>query len=207
MVFKKISKILAIGAHPDDIEMGCGGFIAKSISVCTSILSKCGDEVDTEEKDLRAKEFEASVKTLGVKNYYSFNFPNKEFPSNENQIRDELAKLQSDIEPDLILLPYLDDPHQDHRTVSYAGIRTFRNNETILQYEILRHGSHTFTPTLFVDITTFLETKLKALKCYTSQFERRPYFDLESFKSLARTRGAQSGYAYAEGFVVYKIFI
>jgi LmbE family N-acetylglucosaminyl deacetylase len=211
MVFKKINKILAIGAHPDDIEMGCGGFIARSISeeieVYTAILSKCEDEVSGDDADLRAKEYTASVEALGVTKYFIFDFKNRALPGSELEILDKLAELQAEIEPDLVLIPYLEDPHQDHNAVAFAGVRTFRKNETILQYEILRHGSHTFTPTLFVDITDFLDKKLDALKCYKSQFERRPYFDLESFKSLARTRGAQSGYEYAEGFVVHKIFI
>jgi LmbE family N-acetylglucosaminyl deacetylase len=211
MVFKEIKKILAVGAHPDDIEMGCGGFIAKAISekidVYTAILSKCEDEVKGDNADLRADEYIASVKTLGVSKYFIFDFPNRALPGSELQILDKLAELQADIQPDMVLIPYLEDPHQDHNAVAFAGVRTFRKNETILQYEILRHGSHTFTPTLFVDITDFLNTKLEALKCYKSQFERRPYFDLESFKSLARTRGAQSGYEYAEGFVVHKIFV
>jgi LmbE family N-acetylglucosaminyl deacetylase len=211
MVFKKINKILAVGAHPDDIEMGCGGFIAKSISenieVYTAILSRCKDEVEGNDPDKRAKEYINSVETLGVTKYYIFDFPNRALPASELQMLDTLAELQVELEPDMVLIPYLEDPHQDHNAVAHAGVRTFRKNETILQFEILRHGSHTFTPTLFVDITEFLDTKLDALKCYKSQFERRPYFDLESFKSLARTRGAQSGYEYAEGFVVHKIFI
>lgn len=211
MVFKEIKRILAIGAHPDDIEMGCGGFIARSIKanieVATAILSKCEDEVDNEDGDLRAREYSESIKTLGIKDYYIYDFPNRDFPSHELKILDTLSELQDKIKPDLVLIPYLDDPHQDHRALAYAAIRTFRIRETILQYEVLRHGSHTFTPTLFVDITEFLDSKLEALKCYKSQFDRRPYFDLESFKSLARTRGAQSAYPYAEGFVVYKIYI
>jgi len=211
MLFKEIERILAVGAHPDDIEMGCGGLIAKALhnktEVHTAILSKCEDELDKEDGDLRSKEYEESIKTLGITNYYIFDFPNRQFPSYELKMLDTLADLQEKIKPDMILIPYLKDPHQDHQALAYAAIRTFRKKETILQYEILRHGSHSFTPTLFVDITDFLDIKLKALKCYKSQFDRRPYFDLESFKGLARTRGAQSAYPYAEGFVVYKIYI
>jgi len=59
---------------------------------------------------------------------------------------------------------------------------------------------------LFIDIRDTLEAKVRALKEYKSQFKVRAYFDEESFRSLARTRGAQSGYDYAEGFVVYKMF-
>jgi LmbE family N-acetylglucosaminyl deacetylase len=211
MVFKTINKILAVGAHPDDIEMGCGGLIAKALAqnveVYTAIMSKCEDEMEREDGDLRSKEFEASIKTLGIKNFYIYNYPNRHFPEHEAEIRDTLAELQTEIKPEMILIPSLDDPHQDHKALAYACIRTFRIQETILQYEVLRHGSHSFTPTLFVDISDYLDIKLEALKCYKSQFDKRPYFDLESFKSLARTRGAQSAYPYAEGFKVYKIYI
>jgi LmbE family N-acetylglucosaminyl deacetylase len=62
-----------------------------------------------------------------------------------------------------------------------------------------------FTPNLFVDITRYIGRKIKMLDCYATQRERRAYFDDESFRGLARARGAQAGYDYAEGFVIYKM--
>lgn len=201
--------VLAIGAHPDDVELGCGGsllrFHAAGSKVNAAVFSRCEDETPTE-PNLRRDEFMAAARDLGLDKSLVFEFPNRQLPEHRFAIMAEMEKLQLDVAPDLVFIPFLDDPHQDHEIVAKAAIRTFRRRETVLQYEILRYGSHTFTPSLFIDIGATLERKVAVLRHYTSQFQRRAYFDEESFRSLARTRGAQSGYDYAEGFVVHKMF-
>jgi LmbE family N-acetylglucosaminyl deacetylase len=201
--------VLAIGAHPDDIELGCGGSLVRfqqaGSKIHVAVFSGCHDETPAE-PSLRSREFRASMREIGVDKPLLFDFPNRQLPEHRFEIMAEMEKLQTDLAPDLVFVPFLEDPHQDHETVARAAIRTFRRRETVLQYEILRYGSHTFTPSLFIDVTGTLDRKIAALRRYESQFRRRPYFDEESFRSLARTRGAQSGYAYAEGFVVYKLF-
>lgn len=203
------TKVLALGAHPDDIELGCGGSVARfgknGAELHAAIFSRCEDETP-EDPDLRFREYEAAAVTLGVKRARIYDFPNRQLPDHRHAIMLEMEKLQETIQPDLVFLPFADDPHQDHETVAWTAIRTFRRRETLLQFEILRYGSHSFTPSLFIDITDALGLKLAALRQYKSQFARRAYFDEESFCSLARTRGAQSGYDYAEGFVIYKMF-
>lgn len=207
--FRGYTKALALGAHPDDIELGCGGSLVLAakggVVLHAAVMSRCEDEVAKGEPDLRAREFlRACEVTAATPHVYGL--PNRELPEHRRDVMNILERLQEEVRPDLVLIPFLEDPHQDHSTVALAAIRTFRRNETILQYEILRYGSHSFTPSLFVDITQTLKTKLAALRCYDSQFGTRAYFDEESFLSLARTRGAQSGCAYAEGFVLYKMF-
>ncbi|MBI4416993.1 MAG: PIG-L family deacetylase [Euryarchaeota archaeon] len=207
--FRGYACALALGAHPDDIELGCGGALAVmhrlGVELHAAVMSKCEDEVRDRERNLRAKEFLRACEVTGAKPHL-YDLPNRELPEHRQEVMTILEQLQETVAPDLVFIPFLEDPHQDHSTVAYAAIRTFRRSETILQYEILRYGSHTFTPSLFVDITDVLDTKLAALRRYESQFRVRPYFDEESFRSLARTRGAQSGYQYAEGFVLYKMF-
>lgn len=202
-------RVLSLGAHPDDIELGCGGSMAKLLKgdseVYAAIFSSCGDETP-EQPGLRATEYKAAAAALGVRRAVLYDFPNRELPEHRHAIMQKMEQLQSELEPDLVFIPFLEDPHQDHEAIARAAIRTFRRRETVLQFEILRYGSHSFTPSLFVDITSTIDRKLDALRHYRSQFERRMYFDEESFKSLARTRGAQSGYNYAEGFVIYKMF-
>lgn len=209
-LYRKFKKILALGAHPDDIEMGCAGLIAKFVDagaeVYGGIMSKCDDQFTEENKGMLVEECRNAAKVGGINEIFFHDFPNKELPEYRTEIMNVYTNYQKELNPDLVLIPFLDDPHQDHSAVAYSAIRTFRGTEAILQYEILRHGSYTFTPTLFVDISKYLEKKLKVLNCYKSQIKHRSYFDQESFKALARTRGAQSGYDYAEGFVIYKIF-
>ena len=181
-------------------------YVDSGAAVYVAAMSKCDDQFDKNEKDLLIRECHEAAHVLGISETFIHDFPNKELPEHRIEIMDIYNSYQSEFNPDLVLIPFLDDPHQDHSAVAHSAIRTFRGNETILQYEILRHGSHTFTPTLFVDISKYIDKKLKALDCYKSQMKRRAYFEEESFKALARTRGAQSGYNYAEGFVIYKMF-
>ncbi len=202
--------VLGVGAHPDDLEIGCGGSLAAArqagAQVHSVVLSRCEDESPKIDRDQREKEFRAASAVLGTKPQL-FEIPDREFPEHRREIMLILERLQDALRPDLVFLPSLDDPHQDHNTLAHAVVRTFRRKETLLQYEILRHGSHTFTPTLFVDITNTLATKLRALREYQSQLNTRPYFDEDSFRSLARTRGAQSGCEYAEGFMVQMMYL
>ena len=210
MTYKNYSNVLAIGAHPDDIEVGCAGFLSKCISngvnVTTVIMSKCNNTNTNIEMDTREKEYLAATEYLQINNPYIYDLPDTELPEHRQEIMQLLSKLQDNIKPDLVLIPFLDDPHQDHSTIAHAAIRIFRRHESILQYEILRHGSYTFSPSLFVDISDHIDQKLKALEFYKTQIDEKAYFDKESYNALARTRGAQSGYDYAEGFVVYKLY-
>lgn len=202
-------RVLALGAHPDDVELGCGGAVLLAheagAEVHAAIMSRCEDEAPRATSNLRANEFLRACEITGAKPH-TYSLPNRELPEHRREVMEVLERLQDEVKPDLVFIPFLEDPHQDHETVAKAAVRTFRRNETILQYEIIRYGSHSFTPSLFVDISEVLEGKLAALRCYESQFQKRAYFDEESFRSLARTRGAQSGCAYAEGFVLYKMF-
>jgi LmbE family N-acetylglucosaminyl deacetylase len=204
-------KVIALGAHPDDIEFGCGGFImklkAKQAEVWYVAMTRCNDQFDDDEKDTLLGEQKAAAEILGIDHTTIYDFPNKELPENRREIMDTMNQLQAEIEPDLILIPHLGDPHQDHSTVGECAIRTFRSRETILQYEILRHGSATFTPNLYVDITDIIDKKIEAVKCYASQKVKRKFFDVESYRALARTRGFQSGCEYAEGLDVYRLYL
>ncbi len=206
--FNGFRTILALGAHPDDIELGCGGSLAsawhRGCVTYAATLSRCEDEATDENRDQRAEEFRRAAAIIGAKPIL-FSVPNREFPEHRREIMSIMEQLQNDINPDLVFMTSLEDPHQDHSTLAYAVVRSFRRRESILQYEILRSGSHTFTPNLLVDITDSLEKKIQALREYKSQYGRRAYFDEESFKSLARTRGAQAGCHFAEGFVAYKL--
>lgn len=201
--------VLAIGAHPDDVDMGCGGSLVLAAkhgaSVYSATFSRCEDEMSAEEPAIREEEFLRAAAILGCKPRV-FSIPDRQFPEYRREIMNLLDELQAQLSPELVFIPFLEDPHQDHSALANAAVRTFRRRETLLQYEILRYGSHTFTPSLFVSISDALDVKLRALRAYKSQLGRRAYFDEESFRSLARTRGAQGGYDYAEGFVIHKMY-
>ncbi|UCH88152.1 MAG: PIG-L family deacetylase [Thermoplasmata archaeon] len=210
MNFEEDHRVIALGAHPDDIELGCGGFLSKLKSKKAETwyvaMSKCNNQFSEDEKDTLVKEQACAAEVLGLQNCTIHDFPNKELPEYRREIMDIFNELQGKLNPTIVLIPHIKDPHQDHSTVGYCAIRTFRSGETILQYEILRHGSATFTPNLYINITDFIDTKIKAIQCYASQKVKRKFFDEDSYRALARTRGTQCGYEYAEGFEIYRMY-
>lgn len=209
MMLDRFKRVLAVSAHPDDAELGCGGSLAKivkaGVPVEVCVMSRCSDEAPRGKENLRVEEFTEAARTLGVRKTHVFDLRNRDLPSQSIEMLERFAELQEAVKPDLVLIPWTEDSHQDHSATALAAIRSFRREETVLQYEILRYGSNSFTPNLFVDIKDFLPLKVKALLCYRSQIAQRAYFDEESFRGLARTRGAQIGFDYAEGFLVHKL--
>ena len=221
MIFGEPIKILAVGAHPDDIELGCGGFIAKCIAhgheVHYVALSPCkrNTGLDHAPKTLVNEALQATS-TLGIKeeNVTFYDFENTMLPMHAHEVRNALEEKRARIKPTLILCPSTTDPHQDHATAGMETLRTFRSGEFVFAYELLRHGSYLFDPNLFVDISKYMETKIKALMCYKSQIGKRSYFSPETFKALASTRAAQAGYgydpatySYAEAFTIMKMYL
>jgi len=145
--FRGYRRVLAVGAHPDDIELGCGGSLCiaqrAGLELHAAVLSRCEDESPRKNPNLRGNEFLRACGVTGAKPHV-FRMPNRELPENRREVMNIMESLQEGVSPDLVFIPFLDDPHQDHSTVAQAAIRTFRRNETVLQYEILRHGSHSF---------------------------------------------------------------
>ncbi|PKP51801.1 MAG: hypothetical protein CVT90_02950, partial [Candidatus Altiarchaeales archaeon HGW-Altiarchaeales-3] len=141
MNIKKYKRILAVGAHPDDIECGCSGFIAwcieAEIEVHFCAMSRCDNQFGEDEKDRLITECKNSANILGVKTKIPiYDIPNMELPEHRREVMKILDEKQREIKPELVLIPFINDPHQDHETVAKAAVRTFRSNETILQYEI-----------------------------------------------------------------------
>ena len=205
-----MKKALLVAGHPDDIELGASGLVLKlkeqGWSLSYVVFSQC--ETDSGlgfTKEEIMSEFDSACELMGVEEKIVNNFPNTRLPSYSYEIRSILGKIAERLHPDLVLIPSVNDPHQDHSTVAWESIRTFRTQETILGYELHRHGSYLFNPNVFVDISKYLEEKIKILMCYKSQL-KRPYFSEDVFRSIARMRGSQVGIDYAEAFEAVKIF-
>lgn len=194
--------ILAVGAHPDDIELGCGGTLCQAsrrgIKVVAVYLTKgehSGNGVD------RMQESKKALTLLGLKDIYFGNFPDTEIPSSHKTI-DFLEKFFVKYKPDAILTHTTNDTHQDHRQVGWLSISAFRNAQKILAYETPRVTS-TFSPNYFVDVSDCIKAKWKSLKCHTSQNSKR-YLAYESMVNLASFRGSQVNIRAAEAFEVVK---
>jgi LmbE family N-acetylglucosaminyl deacetylase len=194
--------ILAVGAHPDDIELGCGGTIGTAIKlgkkVIAVFLSK-GEQSGNPE--VRPKESIEALRILGVNEVFFGDFPDSEIPCSRQAI-DFLEAFYVANKPDTILTHTTNDIHQDHRQVGWLSMAAFRNAQRILAYETPR-VTPAFSPTYFVDITNCVNDKWMALKCHFSQKSKR-YITYESMVNLASFRGSQVGIPAAEAFEVVR---
>lgn len=202
-------KILVLAPHTDDGELGCGGAIAKFIaegaevhyvafSICTRSLPK-HLAPDTLEKEVKA-----ATKILGIKsdNLILYDYDVRRFKEFRQDILEELIKLKSKLDPDLVFMPTLTDIHQDHQAIAEEGLRAFKNT-SILAYE-LPWNNLTFNTAGFIRLEeSYIEKKIEALNAYDSQ-KHRSYLNSNFIRSLATTRGVQINAQFAEAFEVIR---
>lgn len=200
--------ILAIGAHPDDIEFGCGGtllkYSEKGHKVYMLVLSKGDKGGDLE---VRQKEQEDSARILRVEKLYFGNYKDTEIVQSQKLIT-EIEGFLKDIKPDFIFVHYFDDTHQDHRNLSDSTISATRYIHNVLFYE--GPTTQNFTPNVYVDITSALDKKFECLEAHASQVSKTNIEGLsiiEAAKSVAHFRGIQGRVNYAEAFNSLRLFI
>ncbi len=199
-------KILAIGAHPDDLEYGCGGTLYK--------LSKLGHEINLlvmtrgelgGKPDLRQQEQEKASKLLKA-NLYWGRFQDTQIPLEKDTIN-TIEFFIKKLSPDLIFCLFPNDTHQDHRIVAQATITATRYVQNVLFYEVPTSVDFT-PPSVFADIGKVIEKKMMLLKAHKSQVFRTRVANLtilESAKAAALFRGFQNRVKYAEGFVPLRL--
>lgn len=206
----KFKRILVLAPHTDDGELGAGGTISKLIEngaeVFYAAFSTAEESVpDHLPKDILKTEVKAATKKLGIKeqNLRIYNYRVRNLNYKRQNILEDLVSLRSEIKPDLILMPSLNDIHQDHLTIAQEGLRAFKAT-TILGYELIWNNL-TFNSTSFVNLDKkHVEKKYNALQEYKSQKDR-DYMSQEFIFSLAKTRGVQIGQKYAEAFEVVRL--
>ena len=200
--------ILAIGAHPDDIEIGCGGTLIKYADrghKVYSLVMTGGSQGG--ETSIRRTEQEKACAVLGIEKIYWGGYEDTHLVVNQELIA-KIEKVIHDICPNFIFCHYPDDTHQDHRHLSLATQSAARNMRNVLFYE----GPTTwgFNPQVFVDIGETLETKIEALKAHDSQVTKTNIEDLsivEIARSSANFRGIQGRVKYGEAFSPLRLFI
>jgi LmbE family N-acetylglucosaminyl deacetylase len=200
--------ILAIGAHPDDIEFGCGGTLSKysekGHKVYMLVLSK-GDKGG--DPDARQKEQEHSARILRAEKLCFGNYKDTEIVQSQKLIT-EIESFLKEITPGFIFVHYHDDTHQDHRNLSASTISATRYIQNVLFYE--GPTTQNFTPNVYVDITSALDKKFECLEAHVSQVSRTNIEGLsiiEAAKSTAHFRGIQGRVNYAEAFNSLRLFI
>jgi LmbE family N-acetylglucosaminyl deacetylase len=201
MVFKS-EVILAVGAHPDDVELGCGGTLCAAVQAgkrAIAVFMTKGEQSGVPE--VRVKESTDALCVLGVKEVFFGDFPDADVPSSRKAV-EFLEQFAVKYKPDTVLTHTVNDVHQDHRQVGWLSISAFRNVPRILAYETPRVSS-SFSPNYFIDISNCVDSKWRALKRHLSQ-ETKRYLTYESMVNLASFRGRQVNLAEAEAFEVVK---
>lgn len=205
-------RILVLAPHIDDGELGCGGaiarFIAEGREVFQAAFSLAVKSLPRGfPSDALINEWKKASAVIGVpqQNLISYDFPVREFPDRRQEILEELVELRRELRPDLVLLPSLEDIHQDHYTVAVEGIRAFKQ-VSILGYELPWNNLNLKNSSFISLEENHVKRKAEAMACYHSQ-AHRPYCREDFIFSLARSRGAQIGVAWAELFSAVRLVI
>lgn len=197
-----LRRVLAVGAHADDIEIGAGGTILHmlnendGIDVCWVVLAAHGDR--REEATNSAERFLKGAARIDLR---IEGFRERYFPY-QAELKEYFDWLGGEFAPDLVLCPWVGDAHQDHRITAQLTLNTFRDHP-VLQYEVLKVDGDLGRPNLYVALPPGVaEDKVALLMDMFPSQRRRQWFDPHAFKGLMRLRGveARAGSGFAEAF-------
>jgi LmbE family N-acetylglucosaminyl deacetylase len=200
--------ILAIGAHPDDIEFGCGGALIKYTQKGHRLflLVMTGGGLGGS-SSLRTQEQKAAGKILGAEKIYWGGYEDTHLVVDIDLIG-KIETVIAEVKPDFIFCNFPDDTHQDHRHLAQAIMSATRYIRNVLFFE--GPTTQNFNPQVFVDISDTLDHKVEALKAHHSQVMKTNIEDLsivEVARSSANFRGIQGRVKYAEAFHSLRLFI
>ncbi|MCG3711695.1 PIG-L family deacetylase [Aliarcobacter butzleri] len=203
--------VLAIGAHFDDIELGCGGALAKHVAngdkVYAYVATKSGfinyQNIVIRSNEIANKEGETAMNILGVELIKgSFNTLEIEFIDELNL---EIIKIVEDRNIDLVYSHWMGDIHHDHQAVAKASLHSCRHVPRQLMYRSnWYHSNLEFKGNFYVDISNFWEIKKKSIEAHESEMERTGKRWIEFFHNEAKNAGQRIEVKYAEVFEVIK---
>ena len=193
--------ILAIGAHPDDIEYGCAGTLIKYAErghhIYLMVLTS-GQEGGSSE--IRKQEQENAAELMSVQKIFWGGYHDTQLPLNKELI-EKIEEVLGEVNPDLILANYGDDTHQDHRILTQATMSATRYVRNVLFFEV--PTTQNFNPQVYVDISDTLERKSQVLNAHASQVMKTNIEDMyiiELAQANATFRGIQGRVKFAEAF-------
>jgi LmbE family N-acetylglucosaminyl deacetylase len=204
----QVRRLLCIGAHCDDIEIGCGGTVLTLLAAIPDLAVRwvvfTSDDTRRREAEACAARFlrgrRAEVRILDYRDAF--------LPYSGAAVKDEFERLK-DFSPDLVLTPFRGDAHQDHRLIAELTWNTFRQH-LILEYEIPKYDGDLGAPGVFVPLdAAVVEDKIRhILECYKSQSDRH-WFSRDLFMALMRLRAmeANAGTDQAEAFYGRKLVL
>ena len=202
-------RILCLGAHCDDIDIGCGGTLLKLLSSGrweVTWVAFSSNEVRARELRASARRFLRGAEEMRV---LTHEFRDTYFPAQYAAIKDAFESLKRLPGPDLVFTHHRSDLHQDHRIVAELTWNAFRRH-LILEYEIPKYEGGLTTPNAYVQLTKAqVAAKTRALMSSYASQHSKSWFSPETFTSLMRLRGIEAGpgTGWAEGFHVSKFCI
>jgi LmbE family N-acetylglucosaminyl deacetylase len=191
--------VLAIGAHPDDLELACGATLAK--------LSDAGHEVRTMVMSsggmggnaaVRVTEATAGSDFMGASAVQVHHFQDTNLSEHGKEMVNAIEASIEEFRPDVVITHSRNDYHQDHQAVHSATMQAARRHSSILCFES-PSSTRQFDPSVFVDIAGYVDVKIHAVAMHRNQ-KGKPYMSAEKVRSLAAFRGEQVKTSYAEGF-------
>ena len=210
LLASSVCTILCLGAHADDIEIGCGGLLLRLLQMnpaleVTWVVFAGGNGRDTEARLSAERVLEGAASA----NIMVKDFRDGYFPYTGTQVKEEFDLLGRNLGPDLILTHCRHDLHQDHRLVCELTWNTFRDH-FILEYEVPKYDGDLASPNVFVQLdAATCERKIAHLmEAFPSQ-RSKPWFTEETFWATLRLRGLEcrSRTGFAEGFFCRKLVL
>lgn len=198
-------RLLFLGAHPDDIELGCGALLAH-IAQTTDVrcITLSDNQKNPKLKNVPAEHFR-SMKILGLSKDRVIldQFETRNFPRDRQQILEYLYQVNHEYVPDIVFVHTRADIHQDHKIVTEEALRAFRG-VTILGFDVFR-SSYGFFPDFLIEVDEKdVELKIKALEQYETYADRY-YFSPEVIRATMVRHGALAERPFAEGFDILRV--
>ena len=197
-------RLLCVGAHADDIEIGAGGTVRRllaerDVSVVWAVLSADGDRAEEARRSAAHWLGDAPAVVLVG------DFRDGYFPAQRAAIKDWFRTHLAPTAPDLVLTHRRDDAHQDHRTLAELTGETFRG-PTLAGYEVPKWDGDLGRQTAYVTLSDAqARFKTDALMSHFASQHAKPWYDADTFRAILRLRGVEAGARWAEGFAVSKL--
>ena len=197
-------EVLCLGAHPDDIEIGCGGTLLE-LAVTREIVATFAVLTSDTSRKIEAQKAAASVAPGSTVRFADL--PDGFLPTCWSEAKRFLEAVALTTDPDVVFCPRPDDAHQDHRTLAELTTTVWRDS-FVLRYEIPKWDGDWRPTSMYVPVRdTLARRKVELLgESFVSQRDR-DWWDDETFLGLMRMRGVECRHRYAEGFVVDKAVV
>jgi LmbE family N-acetylglucosaminyl deacetylase len=202
-------KLLFLGAHCDDIEIGCGGTVLKLLSARSNLEVVWVVFSSSEQREREARASASLFLARAKQNVLVLKFRDGFFPYQGTEIKEFFEELKKDVNPDLIFTHYRDDRHQDHRTISDLTWNTWRQH-LILEYEIPKYDGDLSTPNCFVPLEEDVCARKVKYICDVFQSEgNKAWLTEDTFRAILRLRGVECAAPdkYAEAFYCRKLVL